>query len=272
MSIESRGSLGLFLCLGLLLAVLVGCGPSATESVATEGAEGTAEKPAQTAAPDAQPPRQAWLAASHILIQYAGASRAAPEVTRTKEEALQIALELAAKASAGEDFGELARQHSDGPSGPQGGSLGVFRSGQMVPAFAEACAILEVGEVSDPVETKFGYHVIRRDREVELVSARHILVMHTESSRVPPTVTRTKEEALARAGEALEKARSGADFAELAAEYSDGPTKANGGDLGSFPKGRMAPAFEEAAFGLELGAISDLVTTPFGYHIITRYE
>ena len=275
MSIGVHGSPRLLLCLGILLVVLVGCGPSTTESVAVERTaeeDGAAEQPAPTAAGEPQPPQVAWLATSHILIQYAGSSGSAPEVTRTKEEALTLAGELAAKARAGEDFGELAKQYSNGPSAPRGGSLGVFPSGRMVPAFSAACAMLGVGEVSDPVETQFGYHVIRRDHEVELLSARHILVMHSESTRVPPSVTRTKDEALARAREALEKARSDADFAELAGEYSDGPTKTSGGDLGSFPKGRMAPAFEEAAFALEVGAISDIVETQFGYHIILRYE
>ena len=265
----------LFLCLGVLLAVLVGCGPSTQEGVAVEGAAeegGAADKPAPTAAAEPQPPQVAWLAASHILIHHAGSSGSASEVTRTKEEALTFAGELAARARAGEDFGELAKQYSNGPSAPRGGSLGVFPSGRMVPAFSAACAMLEVGEVSDPVETQFGYHVIRRDREVEVLSARHILVMHSESTRVPPSVTRSKDEALARAREALEKARSDADFAELAGEYSDGPTNVSGGDLGVFPKGRMVPEFDDAAFALEVGAISDIVETQFGYHIILRYE
>ena len=262
---------GLLLCLGVLLAVSVGCGPSATESVAAKAGE-AAQKSAQAPATEAQPPRKLWLAASHILIQYAGAPQAGPGVTRTKEEARMLAGELATRAVAGEDFAELAREHSDGPSAPKGGSLGDFPGSRMLPAFTEACAMLAVGEISEPVETHFGYHVIRRDREVQLVSARHILVMHTESPRVPAGVTRTKEEGLARAREALEKSRSGGDFAELAAEYSDGPTKVKGGDLGSFPKGKMGPAFDEAVFALEPGAVSDIVETQFGYHIIMRYE
>ncbi len=275
MSIHRPRAPVLFLCLGVLLAVLAGCGPSATESVEAQGAAegaGTAEQPAQTAAAQPQPPQQTWLAASHILIQYVGASGSAPDVTRTQEEALTLAGELAAKARAGEEIGELAKQHSDDPSAPKGGSLGVFPTSRMVPAFSAACAMLGIGEVSDPVETQFGYHVIRRDREVELVSARHMLVMHTKSARVPPGVTRTKDEAFARASEALKKARLGDDFAELAAEYSDGPTKVKGGDLGSFPQGAMVPAFDEVVFALKVGAISDIVETQFGFHIIMRYE
>lgn len=241
------------LCL-LLLAAPVGC----------------SREPADSAP---QPPKQVWLAASHILIQYVGAASSAEGVTRTKDEALKLADRLAAEARSGADFAELARQHSDGPTGPGGGSLGDFPSTRMVPAFSLATALLAVGEVSDPVETKFGFHVIRRDREVEIVGARHILVMHSGSPRKPDSVTRTPEEAQVRAAETLGKARSGRDFGELAAEYSDGPTRVKGGDLGTFPRGgRMGPAFDAAVFGLEVGAISDIVETQFGYHIILRYE
>jgi peptidyl-prolyl cis-trans isomerase D len=70
------------------------------------------------------------------------------------------------------------------------------------------------------------------------------------------------------AEEVLAKARRGEDFATLAKEYSEGPTKSKGGDLGYFKRGQMTPPFEEAAFKLKKGEISDLVRTEFGYHII----
>jgi len=106
----------------------------------------------------------------------------------------------------------------------------------------------------------------------ESVSARHILIQYEGSMRAAPTIERTKEQALERAQEALAKIRGGGDFAELAGEYSDGPTRTRGGDLGSFGRGRMHPAFEQASFALNVDGVSDVVETPFGYHLIQRYQ
>ena len=79
----------------------------------------------------------------------------------------------------------------------------------------------------------------------------------------------TREAARKKAAELLQRARAGEDFAKLAKEYSDDPASAaKGGDLGFFGKGVMVPAFEEAVYGLEKGQLSDLVESPFGYHII----
>jgi peptidyl-prolyl cis-trans isomerase SurA len=142
----------------------------------------------------------------------------------------------------------------------------------MVPAFSEAAAKLAIGSSSEPVETKFGYHVIQRNDLPPEAGARHILIMHVDSQRKAAGITRSKEDALARSREALEKIRAGEDFATLAAEYSDGPTKTRGGDLGVFQRGRMVPPFDTALFELKVGEVSDIVETLFGYHIIKRYQ
>jgi hypothetical protein len=105
------------------------------------------------------------------------------------------------------------------------------------------------------------------------IGASHVLVMHRRSERVPPTVTRTPEEARARAEDVLRRARTGQDFSALAREFSDEPGAASsGGSLGTFGRGAMVPPFERAAFALGVGQISDIVETPFGFHVIKRTQ
>jgi peptidyl-prolyl cis-trans isomerase D len=104
-------------------------------------------------------------------------------------------------------------------------------------------------------------------RHPEEVRARHILF------KVAPNATEAdKAAARTQAEDVLAKAKGGADFAELAKQYSQDSTASNGGDLGRFGHGVMAPAFESAAFALEPGQISDVVETPFGFHIIKLEE
>jgi peptidyl-prolyl cis-trans isomerase D len=107
-----------------------------------------------------------------------------------------------------------------------------------------------------------------RFTDPEEVRARHILI-----SFQPDADDATKAKARAEAEDLLKQARSGADFAELAKKHSkDLGSAPKGGDLGFFPRGRMVPAFDAAAFGLEPGKISDLVETQFGFHIIKLEE
>lgn len=103
------------------------------------------------------------IAARHVLVSFQGANRAAPYITRSREEAFALASELRDRALAGEDFGELAREHSDDRgSAQEGGDLGEFTRGQMVKAFSDAAFSLEPGGVSEVIESEFGFHVIQR--------------------------------------------------------------------------------------------------------------
>jgi peptidyl-prolyl cis-trans isomerase C len=96
--------------------------------------------------------------ARHILIKVKpGANEATKEVARKRINA------ILAKAKAGEDFSELAKKYSEGPTGPKGGDLGFFSRGQMVPPFEEAAFALKPGEISDVVQTRFGVHIIKID-------------------------------------------------------------------------------------------------------------
>lgn len=107
----------------------------------------------------------------------------------------------------------------------------------------------------------------------ERVGARHVLIMHRGSERAPASITRTRDEARARAQEVLTRARQGEDFAALARQFSDEPgATTSGGDLGVFGHGQMVPPFERAAFALAPGAISDIVETSFGFHVIKRTQ
>jgi hypothetical protein len=123
---------------------------------------GTPSPPRPTPAAEGAPSGD-QISASHILVAYRGATRAKPTVTRTKDEARALALRLAARArEPGADFSKLARDSSDGPSGIEGGALPRFGRQQMVKPFSDAAFALQPGQISDVVETNFGFHVIRR--------------------------------------------------------------------------------------------------------------
>jgi peptidyl-prolyl cis-trans isomerase NIMA-interacting 1 len=92
-----------------------------------------------------------------------GSERAPSSIVRTREQARAVAEEVLRRARTGEDMGRLAVEYSDEPGGSlRGGSLGVFGHGQMVRAFEDAAFALKVGEVSEVVESGFGFHVIQR--------------------------------------------------------------------------------------------------------------
>jgi len=105
----------------------------------------------------------------------------------------------------------------------------------------------------------------------EKVRASHILIS-TKPTDPNADPNQVKVQAKSKAEDLLKKAKEGADFAALAKENSSCPSAAQGGDLGSFPRGQMVKPFEDVAFALKVGQISDLVETQFGYHIIKVTE
>lgn len=120
----------------------------------------------------------------------------------------------------------------------------------------------QVSVSDDTLKTRYESE-LEKYRIPEQRHVRHILFKVSEQDD-KQTVAKKKKEA----EKVLALANAGKDFAGLAQQYSEGPTKKNGGDLGFFPRGRMVKAFDDAVFSMPQGTISNLVRTPFGFHII----
>ncbi len=199
------------------------------------------------------------LKAAHILI--ALKPDAPPQDTLL---AYRRALIIREKLIAGAPFDQVAREFSEDPSAKMnGGSLGYFTALQMVFPFEETAYNLRIQEISLPVRSQYGYHLIkvedrrvaRGEREVS-----HLLIRGKDE--------KSKKEI----EEVYRLATEGKDWDELCKTYSqDMATKDKGGRLRPFGPGALAsaPAFEEAAFSLEeTGHISKPVQTTFGWHLI----
>jgi len=212
-------------------------------------------------------PTEERYAATHVLVAWDGAAGLDGPVGRDEAEARSLAEEIHRSAVAGADLEELAREHSSCPSAPRGGRLGVYLTGTMVPAFESAVASVGVGQLGPLVRTPFGYHVVRRDAVVQARAA-HVLVAWDGALR--SGATRSRDEARARIEEVQGRAARGEDFAALATEYSEDSTAGIGGELGWIAPGQMVPAFEDALFALQPGLVSDVVESPYGFHVIRR--
>ena len=144
-----------------------GHGSDATAAVATSA---TAAPTPEPAAPPQRQAAQDIMGARHILVAYKGAMRARPEVKRSKEEAQKRAAEVAAKAKKlgkpadrVDDWNKLVAEYSDEPGADKrGGDLGRFRKGSFHKDFVAGTEKLKVGEISGPVESPFGFHIIWR--------------------------------------------------------------------------------------------------------------
>lgn len=201
--------------------------------------------------------------ASHILIAVDPA--ASPQDTL---EAYRKISEARMRAVAGEDFGALAAEYSEEPNAEvTKGNLGYFTAMQMVFPFEQAAYLTPVGEVSPPIRTRFGYHIIKvMDRQPSRgeVEVSHIMVREGEPG----------ESDLARNTifDVYDKLQKGMSWEELCLQYSEDPnSRESGGKLRPFGVGAMAsvPEFQEMAFSLqEEGEISDPVKTRYGWHIL----
>jgi len=214
-------------------------------------------------------PTEERYAATHVLIAYAGAAKAATHVGRTKEEAAARAEEVLVKVRAGSSLESLAKEYSDGGAAPRGGGIGVYRTGTMMPSFEAAVASVPVGGIPEVVETPFGFHVVRRDMVIEY-RARHIVVSWKGARN--SKATRPKARARAMIEASLGRLSEGVAFEDIAREISEDATASAGGDLGVVAPGQFVPGFEAALTALGPGEVSDVVETPYGFHVIKRLE
>lgn len=103
------------------------------------------------------------IVVKHVLVQFAGAKNAKPEIKRTRGDACLRALEALSRLKAGESFADIVAEYSDEPgAASREGSIGSIKRKDVVPAFADAAFELEPNEVSHVVATDFGFHVIMR--------------------------------------------------------------------------------------------------------------
>ena len=125
-------------------------------------------------------------------------------------------------------------------------------------------------ETVDPANPASGNPALAPAEEI---SAQHLLVMYQGSKSAARSIKRSREEARARATEALDAIKRGQDFDKVVSAYTDEPGgAARRGALGKFTRDRMVKAFSDAAFALQVGEISPVIESPFGFHVIRRLE
>jgi peptidyl-prolyl cis-trans isomerase D len=204
--------------------------------------------------------------ARHILFSLE--ENAEPEVVEEKRKAAEAVM---TEAREGADFAELARTHSEGPSADRGGDLGTFTKDRMVAPFSEAAFSMAPGEISEPVRTRFGWHVIK----VEAVNEASTETLEEARDGILETLKAERGKELAReaADNLVEQVYEGDSLEEVAgtrnlsAEETDFFTRAQG------PRGLAgAAAFANAAFGLETGEIGEPRELSDGFYVIQVTE
>jgi parvulin-like peptidyl-prolyl isomerase len=214
------------------------------------------------------------VAAEQILIRHAGAFDAG-KTTRSPEDCLELAQRTVAELRQGKRaFEDACRDLSEDPiSRGNGGLIGIFHRGQLADDFRgveKALFSLEMGAISDPVESPFGLHIFRRV-PIEEWSGSHILIQWKGCRNAPSALERTRDEALTLAQRLLERAQSpGADFADLARRQSEAPDRAQGGSLGIFTKGEILGPLEKAIKSSQPGQVTGPIETELGWHIARR--
>ena len=202
---------------------------------------------------------------SHILLSLAESA-----TTEEMAEVEKLARDIHDRAAGGEDFGQLALAYSKAQSALERGKLGWRSMGQLPQFIGDLVAKMSPGDVSEPVRTPTGFHIVRLDGTrggdsgpvmVEQLHARHILMRPNEVQ--DDATTRQRLSAI------RDRILAGEDFAALASVTSEDPGSASrGGDLGWTSPGAFDPAFEEVLAGLQQDQISEPFRTQFGWHIV----
>ena len=209
--------------------------------------------------------RNLWeIKASHILLML--------NENATPNDTLLIYNKINAirdRVLNGEDFNQLATELSEDPSAKQNeGSLGYFSVLQMVYPFETAAYTTAIGEISEPLRTQFGYHIIKvedkRPNEGK-VEVAHIMINSTAKND-----EKFRKEAKTKIYLIDSLLKAGNDWNNMCNKYSEDQNSASrNGQLRAFGRGQIVPEFEEVAFSLQTpNQISKPVQTPFGWHVI----
>ena len=191
---------------------------------------------------------------------------------KTQAKAYEKAMAVKKRIDAGADFTEMAKKYSEDPSvARNNGYLGYIKGFMTVYPFEQVAYTTPVGEVSEPVLSRFGYHLIkvmsRRTDPGEVLTA-HIMVMLPTS--ITPDEAKAKE---AKIQEAYQKLLNGAAFEDMVQEYTEDPgTRDTDGKMRWISTGRIVKEYEDVAFSLNEGEISAPFKTPFGWHIVKVIE
>lgn len=199
----------------------------------------------------------------HILIAVPAAASPADY-----QGAESRATSLVAELRDGADFASAAVAQSSGVTALKGGDMGWRKEGQLPGIFAELVKSMGIGDVSDPISTASGFHIIKLEDKrggstqiVEQTKTSHILIRTNE--------VRDDQQAERLIGELYERALAGEDFAALAREFSDDPGSGSaGGDLGWVSPGEMVPEFDSVMATQPVDTVSPPLKSRFGWHII----
>ncbi|MDP8985240.1 MAG: peptidylprolyl isomerase [Pseudomonadota bacterium] len=201
---------------------------------------------------------------SHILLSLPEAA-----TPHQLDEITKKARDLSARAAKGEDFGQLAIVNSNSQTALDGGQLG-WRKGAQLPQFIlDLVTKMKPGEVSQPVRTPSGFHIVRlnerRSGEAQVI----VNQIHVRHILLKPNELDDDETIRQKLSKLRERILKGEDFAGIASATSADPGSApDGGDLGWSGPGTFVPEFDKAIADLKVNEISEPFKTRYGWHIV----